>query len=101
MQEAKTPFGTRVKEFWVRSYTSDKKAFFAETVASVAVVVGNTTLAFTANHPPMYFIYPINFLSAVFSIYAYRRRGLAWPLVITGYFIIMQWFGFGRSLGWW
>ena len=101
MEQAKTPFWTGVKQFWVRSYTSDRKAFMAETIASVAVVTGNTMLALTANAPPMYLIYPINFVSAVFSIYAYRRRGLAWPLVITGYFILMQWFGFGRSLGWW
>lgn len=101
MENTKTPFWTGVKQFWVRSYQSDRKAFAAETVASVAVVTGNTILAFTAAHPPMYLIYPINFVSAVFSVYAYRRRGLAWPLVITGYFIVMQWFGFGRSLGWW
>ncbi len=101
MQETKQPFWTGVKQFWVRSYQSDRKAFAAETVASVAVVTGNTLLAFTAAAPPMYIIYPINFVSAVFSVYAYKRRGLAWPLVITGYFILMQWFGFGRSLGWW
>lgn len=101
MENTKTPFWTGVKQFWVRSYQSDRRAFAAETVASVAVVTGNTLLAFTAANPPMYLIYPINFVSAVFSVYAYRRRGLAWPLVITGYFIIMQWFGFGRSLGWW
>lgn len=90
-----------IKEFWQRSYRSDPRAFLAETVASVAVVTANTMLAITAAAPPMYLIYPINFVAAVFSVYAYRRRGLAWPLLITGYFIVMQWFGFGRSLGWW
>jgi hypothetical protein len=101
MTTTTTTFWTGVKQFWQRSYSSDQKAFWAETIASIAVVTGNTLLAVTADAPPMYIIYPINFVSAVFSVYAYRRRGLAWPLVITSYFIVMQWFGFGRSLGWW
>ena len=101
MAENKKTFWEGVKEFWIRSYTSDPKAFYAETIAFVTVVIGNTTLAVTANDPPMHIIYPINFVAAVFSVYAYKRRGVAWPLVFTSYFILMQWFGFGRSLGWW
>lgn len=94
-------FWNKIKEFWVRSYTSDKKAFYLEMIASVLVVVSTTSIAVTADNPPMHFIYPITFTSALVSIWAYIRRGVAWPLLITTYFSFVHVFGFGRAMGWW
>jgi hypothetical protein len=90
----------KVKDFWIRSYTSDRKAFYYETVASACVFVSMTWISITAYHPPMHLIYPISFFGAVFSILAFIRRGAGWPLVMTCYFSFLHVFGFGRAMGW-
>jgi len=94
-------FLNKIKEFWVKSYTSDRKAFYLEMVASILVVISTTSIAVTADNPPMHLIYPVTFASALVSIWAYIRRGVAWPLLITTYFSFVHIFGFGRALGWW
>jgi len=94
-------FWDKVKNFWVRSYTSDKKAFYLETLASVCVFWSMTWISVTADHPPMHLIYPVSFTGAVLSIAAFIRRQVAWPLVMTSYFACLHIFGFGRAMGWW
>lgn len=91
----------KVKEFWIRSYTSDRKAFYLETIASACVFVSMTWISITADHPPMHLIYPVSFTGAVFSVMAFIRRGAGWPLVMTTYFGGLHIFGFGRAMGWW
>lgn len=91
----------KVKDFWIRSYTSDRTAFYYETIASICVFVSMTWISVTAQHPPMHLIYPVSFTGALFSIVAFVRRGAGWPLVMTTYFSFLHIFGFGRALGWW
>lgn len=91
---------SKVKEFWYRSYASDRRAFYYETVASICIFISMTWISITAQHPPMELIYPVSFTGAVFSIAAFRRRGVAWPLVMTSYFACLHVFGFGRAMGW-
>jgi len=91
----------KVKDFWIRSYTSDRTAFYYETIASACVFVSMTWISMTAQHPPMHLIYPVSFTGAVFSIIAFVRRGAGWPLVMTSYFACLHVFGFGRAMGWW
>lgn len=90
----------KVKDFWVRSYTSDRRAFYYETIASVCVFISMTWIATTAYHPPMHLIYPVSFTGAVFSILAFIRRQVGWPLVMTCYFACLHLFGWGRAMGW-
>ena len=54
----------KVKDFWIRSYTSDTTAFYFETVASLCVLVSMTWIAITAQHPPMHLIYPVSRLKS-------------------------------------
>ena len=91
----------KVKDFCVKSYTSDKTAFYYETIASACVFVSMTWISLTADHPPMHLIYPVSFTGAVFSVIAFLRRGAGWPLVMTTYFGFLHIFGFGRAMGWW
>jgi len=35
------------------------------------------------------------------ATYAHYRRELAWPMILVGYFSIMNVFGFGVANGWW
>lgn len=90
----------KVKDFWIRSYTSDRQAFYYETIASVCVFISMTWIATTAYHPPMHLIYPVSFTGAVFSILAFIRRQVGWPLVMTCYFACLHVFGWGRAMGW-
>jgi len=92
---------SRTREFWVNSYRSDRRAFYWETIAAICLFTSTTMLAITADAPPMSWIYPINFVGAVFSTLSFLRRGAGWPLVMTIYFMHLHVFGFGRSLGWW
>lgn len=92
---------TASRDFWLRSYTTDRRAFWYETLSALCLFTSTTYLALTADQPLMYYVYPINFVGAVFSTLSFLRRGAGWPLVMTIYFMHLHVFGFGRSLAWW
>jgi len=91
----------KITEFWIKSYNSDKIAFWFELVSFIFTIVASLTLAFTANNPNMALVYPGFFIGSVTGVYAFWRRRLAWPLVLTSYFACVNVFGFGRAVSWW
>ena len=91
----------KIKDFWVQSYISDKTAFCYELASFITTVAASLTLAFTAADPDMTIVYPGFFIGALTGAYAYYRRGLPWPLLLTSYFAIVNVFGFGVAIGWW
>ena len=91
----------KIKEFWVNSYTSDNTAFIFELVSFIFTVGASLTLAFHARQPDMTIIYPGFFIGALAGTYAYWRRGIAWPMLLTGYFACVNIFGFGVAAGVW
>ena len=91
----------RIKDFWVDSYTSDKTAFYFELVSFVFTVYASLTLALTASDPNMLIVYPGFLVGSVTQCYASFRRGAAWVTLLTGYFAIVNVFGFGVASLWW
>lgn len=91
----------KIKDFWSASYHSDQIAFWFEMLSFIFTVGASVTLAITARDPNMAIIYPGFFVGAVSSFYANWRRQLGWGMLLTGYFAIINVFGFGRSLSWW
>lgn len=91
----------KIKQFWVQSYTSDKIAFWLELVSFVSTVAASLTLALTADSPDMTVVYPGFFIGALTGSYAYYRRGIAWPMLLTSYFAVVNVFGYGVATGWW
>ena len=90
-----------IKNFWSQSYETDKTAFFYELVSFVFTVGASLTLAFTADSPNMTIVYPGFLIGSITGCYAYYRRQLAWPMLLTGYFAIVNVFGFGVAIQWW
>ncbi len=90
-----------IKAFWVKSYHSDPIAFGFELTSFVFTVIASVILADTANAPNMLIVYPGFFVGSVTGAYAYYRRGLAWPLVLTTYFAVVNIFGYGVASYWW
>ena len=91
----------KIKEFWIQSYESDKVAFAYELVSFVTTVAASLTLALTADSPNMMLVYPGFFIGSLAGAYAYYRRGIPWPLLLTSYFAVVNVFGFGVAAGWW
>ena len=91
----------RVTDFWINSYKSDKVAFLFELISFITTVGASLTLAFTAENPDMTIVYPGFFIGSLAGVYAYYRRGIAWPLLLTSYFAVVNVFGFGVAIGWW
>lgn len=91
----------RIKDFWLSSYHSDKTAFTFELISFVFTVAASITLAVTAYDPNMALVYPGFFVGSITGTYAYYRRGLAWPMLLTGYFAVINVFGFGVASNWW
>ena len=91
----------KIKSFWAESYRSDRTAFVIELVSFVFTVSGSLLLAFTAQHPDMRLVYPLFFVGSVTQCYASVRRGLAWIMMLTGYFACVNVFGFGVAMRWW
>mgnify|MGYP001586425489 FL=1 len=90
-----------IVKFWVDSYTSDKTAFSFELVSFVFTVFASLTLALNADNPNMLIVYPGFFIGSVTQCYAAFRRGAAWVMLLTGYFAIVNVFGYGVAAGWW
>jgi len=92
---------SRIKDFWIDSYTSDRTAFCFELVSFVFTVFASLTLALNADNPNMLVVYPGFFIGSVTQCYAAFRRGAAWVMLLTGYFAIVNVFGYGVAAGWW
>jgi hypothetical protein len=90
----------KVIDFWTSSYKSDKVAFFYELISFVFTVGASATLAFTAADPDLRIVYPFFLIGSVTGFLGYIRRKLAWPMMLTGWFIIVNLFGFGVAMGW-
>lgn len=90
----------KIKEFWKSSYNSDPKAFMLEMVSFFVTVIASMMLAINAQNPDMTIVYPFFFIGSVTAIWAYHRRKLVWPYMLTIYFAIINVFGFGVAMGW-
>ena len=91
----------KIKDFWINSYKSDKVAFAFELVSFIFTVGASMTLAITAKDPNMLVIYPAFFVGSVTQCYAAVRRGAAWVMLLTGYFAVINVFGYGVAALWW
>jgi hypothetical protein len=91
----------KIFDFYLLGYKSDPLAFYCELSSFVFTVGASLILAITAQHPNMLLIYPGFMIGAILGTIGYWRRTLAWPMMLTGYFIIINFFGFGRAADWW
>jgi hypothetical protein len=91
----------QVKSFWIKSYQSDRTAFFFELVSFVFTVGASLTLAFNARDPNMLFVYPGFLIGSITQCYASYRRGAAWVMMLTFYFSVINIFGYGIASNWW
>ena len=90
----------KIKDFWINSYKSDKIAFSFELVSFIFTVGASMTLAITAKGPNMLLVYPAFFVGSTTQCYASYRRGAAWVMLITGWFVCVIIFGYGVAAGW-
>jgi hypothetical protein len=90
----------QIINFWKSSYDSDKVAFYLELSSFIFTVGASATLAFTAAAPDMRIVYPFFFIGSVTGLLGYIRRKLAWPMMLTGWFVLVNLFGFGVAMGW-
>lgn len=91
----------QIKNFWLDSYKSDRVAFAFELVSFVFTVYASLTLALNADDPNMLLVYPGFFVGSVTQCYAAMRRGAAWVMLLTGYFAVVNIYGFGVASLWW
>jgi hypothetical protein len=91
----------KIQQFWVNSYRTDRIAFYNEIISFVFTVSASMYLALYAYNPDMRFVYPGFLIGAATGFYAYYRRQLLWPMILTGYFCCVNIFGFGRAISWW
>ena len=91
----------KVRSFWLRSFESDRTAFYFELVSFIFTVGASLTLAITAADPDLTIIYPAFFIGATTQCYASYRRGAAWVMILTFYFSCVNIFGYGVAAGWW
>jgi hypothetical protein len=88
-----------MKKVWVNSLQADRPAILFERVSCVVTVGASMTLALTARDPNMLHIYPLFFVGSSTQCYAAYRRGAAWVTLLTGYFAIINVFGYMVAKG--
>lgn len=91
----------RIINFWKHSYETDRIAFYFELISFIFTVGASLTLALNAHDPDMRVVYPFFFIGSWTAVYAYYRRKLAWPMMLTTYFGFINVFGFGVAMQWW
>lgn len=95
-----TNYMDKIIEFWKNSYRSDRTAFKFELVSFIIIVGSSLTLAINADNPNMVLVYPLFFIGSVTQLYAAKRRGSAWVMLLNSYFCIINTFGFSVAAGW-
>ena len=75
-----------VRKFLKDSYTSDPLAFWCEMIGSLAAIIASGWLSFTADNPPLLWIYPFYLTSSLFHVVASVRRNAAWITILSIYF---------------
>lgn len=91
----------RLKDFWLRGWYQDKVATILDIISFIFTVGASASLAIHARDPNMALIYPAFFIGSVAAIFAYYRRGLAWPMALVIYFSAINVYGFGVALSIW
>jgi len=91
----------KIKSYFAHSYHSDRVAFYFEFVSFVFTVATSMILAISATDTNMALIYPGFFIGSIAGTYGYYRRNLAWPMLLTGYFCIINVFGWGVAMRFW
>jgi hypothetical protein len=91
----------KVRSFWLRSFESDRTAFYFELVSFIFTVGASLTLAITAADPDLTIIYPAFFIGATTQCYAAYRRNAAFVMILTGYFAVINVYGYGVASYWW
>ncbi len=89
-----------MKNLIKQSYESDKLAFIFESISCIMAISSSMYLSIMTNDAVMIFVFSAFLISAISGIIAFYRRGLAWPLVLNVYFVLINLFGIGRTLGW-
>lgn len=90
----------KIINFWRSSYDSDKIAFYLELSSFIFTVGASLTLALTAAEPDMRIVYPFFMIGSITGLLGYIRRKLAWPMLLTGWFVLVNIFGFAVAMGW-
>jgi len=90
----------KVRSFWLRSFESDRTAFYFELVSFIFTVGASLTLAISARDPNMLIVYPGFLVGALTQCYASYRRGAAWVMILAFYFACVNIFGYGVAAGW-
>ena len=79
-----------IKDFWLKSYRSDKIAFWFELISVVFTIIGSYLLTFTSPEPTMRLVFPIYLIGSItLAIGSYRRR-IIWTTFLAGWFTIMN-----------
>jgi len=91
----------KIKNFWKESYKINPKAFYYEIISFCCAVTASFYLALTAKNPNMALVYPVFFIAAFCSSIAHYKRKVAFPLLLTMYFCVVNVFGFGRAIEIW
>lgn len=85
-----------VKEFWLESYRTDKKAFYLEMVSAICVITGGGILTWTVLEPlPKIFI-PFYWFGSVAGVIGAYYRKSSWIMVLMLTFVIMHTIGLWR-----
>jgi hypothetical protein len=88
----------RLKAFFTDSWHSDRLAFCLEMNNFLFSVGASISLAVTAQHPPMAYIYPFYFIGSVSQVTASIRRGQPWIMLVTAWFSCMNVLGWLRAI---
>ncbi|MBR20291.1 MAG: hypothetical protein CMA64_09155 [Euryarchaeota archaeon] len=89
-----------IVQFWANSYRSDKVAFGFELTSFVFTVLASSMLAVNAVDPDLRIIYPFFFIGSTTQCYAAYRRGAAWVMLLTAWFVCVNVLGFLVAMGW-
>ena len=82
-----------MKNLIKQSYESDKIAFIFESISCLLAISSSMYLSLMTNDAIMIFVFSAFLISAISGVIAFYIRGLAWPLILNVYFILINLFG--------
>lgn len=83
----------KVSEFFKRSYSTDRTAFYAEITETIVLMVASGTLAFTILDPATKIFVPLYLIGSLLGMFSTYRRGSS-ALIMVCWFTAMNLFAF-------
>lgn len=86
-------FAKDIWVFWLETWKTDKKLFFAEAVGTITSMYAAGLMSFQSPEPNLFIVFPFYIVGALCLFYSNYKRKSTWLMILMAYYAIVTSFG--------